>query len=201
MEPKNGWLERIGSTYGSIDELTRVFREFSKGAQRTFFDLVVKHMWLERQFTFNGTRRTRRYGNGHEFDAAFAWYMRSVVGIDPKVLTRNSMFSATASYIKDFFPDFLAHDPFKEPEKYAFPYKHVTLDHMFFVSQCDERLEMLEHADKMSMSYAEFANWAHNHVRCYNKERGDDFPILAFSRDMKYLKNPRYPHPHRRIEL
>lgn len=201
MEAKNGWLERIDSTYGSLDDLTLAFRDFAKGAHRTFFDLVIRHLWLEQQFTFNGTRRQRRYGNGHEFDAAFAFYMRSVVGFTPKLITRHPFSPVIASFIKDFFPKFKEGNPFKEPEKYLFPYKNLSLDHLYFVYQWDERIEMLEHAEKMAMTYSDFANWAHNHVRCYNKERGDDFPILSVMYEMRYLRNPRYPHPHKRNEL
>lgn len=165
--------EGITSTFGSSKELAVKFRDFYYDAHRQIFNNVVKHVWLEQQFVFKGTRRQRRYGNGQKVDWAFGYFMHSEVGISQKPVTMNYCFTAIVSYLPQLFPSFLDHDPFAEPEYYAYPFKHVTLDHMFFVYQMEERMEMLKVAEERHMKFSTFANWAVNQAFCVNDELGD----------------------------
>lgn len=161
---------KIGSVDGSIEELTLMFREFYKKSYLEVFNQIVRQVWLEQQVTISGRRRTRRQGNGIFDDISFGKFMKFSVGISQRGLTATSLFSPIATYLKDFFPDFLNNNPFTEPEKYQYPYKNLTLDSLFFVFEMEDRLEILEEADKKEMLSAEFINWITNHALCYNLE-------------------------------
>jgi hypothetical protein len=88
------------------------------------------------------------------------------------------------------FPDFVSGNPYENPEKYAYPYKYVTLAHMAFVHQVHNRMEMLEHAEKMAMNYTDFVNWAVNQAFCYNDEVGSAVYILTNNMEFwPFLRN------------
>lgn len=178
----NIWENRIsliGSTLGSTEELIDRFREFYRELHKSFFRYTVNQVWLEQHFAYDGKRRMHRYRNGHVHDWTYGYFMKSVVGYNQKIMTSNCMFAAVSSYLKDFFPDFLNHDPKKEPEYFKFPYENITLDHLFFVYMVNNRLELLEEAEKRNMSYVEFVNWATNEVFCYNDEVGKEIYVLS----------------------
>lgn len=179
---RKGRISLIGSTLGSTEELIDRFRKFYKEFHKSFFWYVVNEVWLEQHFVYDGIRRTSRRHNGFSNDWAYGYFMKMMVGYSQKVITSNLVFSAVASYLKDFFPDFLNHDPLKEPEYFEFPYKNITLDHLFFVHRVDTRLELLEEAEKQNMPYTEFVNWATNEVFCYNDEVGKDVYVLNNNR-------------------
>jgi hypothetical protein len=153
----------------------------------------VCQVWLEQQFTFDGKRRKKRYQIGLVVDSTFGFFMRKIVGISQQPITGNLCFTAISAYLKELFPDFLKHDPFEEPEYYAYPFKHVTLDHMFFVYMCHDRMEMLRYADEREMDYLDFVNWATNHVLSYNEEVGEEIYCVTSARYMwPFIKNKDY---------
>lgn len=175
---------KITSTYGSPEVLAEKFKSFYKEAHAQLFDQTVKQVWLEQQFIYNGTRRNKRGGMGFAADWGFGYFMQKYVGTSQKATTINPIMTAVATYLKDFFPDFLKHDPFTEPEYYTFPYKHISLDHLVFVYQMgDMRLDMLEYAEKNKMTTGDFKNWAINHALCYNDEVGEDIYELTITKN------------------
>ena len=184
------YLDRIGSTLGSAEVLRDRFRAFYYDAHRQVFGLIVKEVWLEQQFTYRNIRRTRRKGNGFFSDRTFGYFMKNMVGVSQKPISLNFCFAAISTYLKDFFPDFLKHDPFLEPDYFEFPYKNVFLDHMVLVYTHHDRLEMLQKAENESLSYADFANWAINQSFCYNDEVGKTVYVLTPSNYMwPHIKN------------
>lgn len=185
-------LASLDSLDGTIDELATQFRKFYFESHRQLFDIIVKQVWLEMRVVFQGRRRRRRK-NGFREDSTFGWFMKSLVGISQKPIVANMCFTATATYLKELFPDFLNRNPFKEPEYYKYPFKHVTLDHLFFVYKCTERMEMLKYADDLELNYLDFVNWATNYVMSYNDEIGKDKYTLSSARYMwPYIKNNDY---------
>jgi hypothetical protein len=88
--------------------------------------------------------------------------MKMGVGISHRILTAGFCFNPVASYLIDFFPDFLLNDPEKNPEMFLYPYKHITIDFLVFVYQMENRLYLLNEAEKKRMLYGEFANWVVN---------------------------------------
>lgn len=180
----------VGAVDGSLDELIVKFRGFYKEADHSIFDIVVKEVWLEHQLTFKGARRTRRRSNGFFMDSAFGSFTKVGVGVTQRVITSFACFPRVASYLIDFFPEFLFDDPFKNPEKYQFPYKNISLGHMVFVYQMDNRLELLEEAEEKSMSYAEFVNWAYNWALCYSRDvEIDKYVMTGGHLFWPYIKN------------
>ena len=180
----------LGSTDGSLEELVSKFRGFYKEAHLAIFDSTVKEIWLEQQITIGGLRRMKRVGNGIYGDLSFGKFTKIAVGTCHKVLTANFCFTPIASYLIDFFPDFLSGDPFKNPEKYQYPYKHITLDFLVFVYQVDERLYLLAEAEKRSMSYVEFINWVNNWSLCHNNDIGKQkYQLIGGKINWPYIRN------------
>jgi len=119
--------------------------------------------------------------------------MKAVVGVSQKPIVANMAFTAVATYLKELFPDFLVKSPFKDPEYYKYPFEHVTLDHVFFVYQCEERMDMLKHAEEEELSIIDFVNWATNHVLSYNEDVGKEIYTLTTAKYMwPYIKNNTY---------
>lgn len=174
----------------SVDELIAKFRSFYKEAYASLFDMIVKQVWLEQHVSYKNWRRTRRRGNCLEFDLAYGQFMKIAVGASQRVLTASVCFTPVATYLIDFFPEFLFHDPFKNPEKYKYPYEHVTLDFLVFVHQMDNRFKLLSEAEERGMSYAEFINWVYNWAFCYNEDTGKEiYQLRCGHNNWPYIKN------------
>lgn len=175
---------KITSTYGSPEILADKFKAFYKEAHAQLFDQTVKQVWLEQQFIYDGTRRNKRRRMGFAADWGFGYFIQKYVGTSQKATTINPIMTAVATYLKDFFPEFLEHDPFEDPEYYVFPFKNISLDHLVFVYQVvDMRLDMLKHAEANNMTTGDFKNWAINHVLCNNDETGEDVYELTITKN------------------
>ena len=172
-------LDKISSPIGTTEELAQKFRDFYREAYKQLFYIAVCQVWLEQQFIYDGKRRSRRWSFGHQADIVYGFFMKEVVGISQKPITGNRLFTAVSSYFKEFFPEFLSHDPFEEPDYFLYPFKHVTLDQMFFVYMCHERMEMLRYSEEREMNYLEFVNWATNHVLSYNEDVREDIYYIS----------------------
>lgn len=181
-------LQNIGSSLGTAEELALKFRTFYKEAHLLLFDMLVKEVWLEQKFLYAGARRKGRSGNGMAADSAFSYFTKSMVGISQKALTDGMTFVAVPTYFKDFFPNFSDHDPFLEKEYFKYPYQHITLDHLLYVYQCDNRLELLKEAEDKRMSILDFYNWASNWAYSYNNEVGENIYVMTRSDFIPYIK-------------
>lgn len=191
-KPSPVTLSHMGAAEGSLDDLARRFKKFYRQAHVTLFDMYVKQIWLESKYRYNSTRRTKRSGNGYMLDWSLAYFFNTVVGISQKPLTTGFYNTAIPNYFEELFPNFSDHDPFTEPKYFKFPYKHVTLDHMLFVYQHHERLEMLAYAEKKHMRYTDFIDWATNQALCYNDEMQEVVYQLSRHSYIPYLKKVNY---------
>ena len=194
--PKEEYIQEIDSPLGSAAVLADRFGKFYKHANKQIFDIVVQQIWLESKFNLGGNRHKRR-GNGHYQDRVFGYFMKGIVGFNQKAITGNFYFTALSSYIKDFFPDFLNHDPLEDPEYYKFPYENLNICHMMFVHHMHNRLELLEHANQRSMNLLDFMNWVTNYAMCYNLDVGKDvYGITNYNYLWPFIKKliPDYVH-------
>ena len=121
----------------------------------------------------DGKRKTKKITN-FWWDMWYGRYLRIEVGVTQYCVVKNFWFLPVATYLIDFFPDFLINDPAKSPEKYRFPYKNIGLDHLAFVFEMNNRLEILEEAEKKSMSFGDFFDWVVNYAFLYNDKVGYD---------------------------
>lgn len=143
------------------------FRSEMKAFEIDTFNHLVKITWLRRRFCYRGERRTRNKSNGRILDTAYGLFIRNFVGYDTKFLFGSS-FSRIVGYMDDFFPNFDEGNPFEEDYKY--PYKVMTLSHLSLVSNMDERMELLEYAEKHKLTYVKFLDYIINYINCYNEE-------------------------------
>lgn len=200
-----------GIEYGSIGE--ELFTEYYKRILLEFFDNVwlgaVRYSWLTFQFSRKGrpswgdnllkmrvTDRTAKKVDGslRAEGIPFGTFPRRILGIDRWAMAESFAFRHTATYVPSLFPKevLLAHDPFKEPEFFAFPYKKITLDFLLPVYQMEERLDLLKIAEDRGMVWEEFMDYVLNYISCYNEEHGKRFfsvvkrpPIPTYFRDAR----------------
>ena len=170
----------------SLNDYGEVIRRTLKIQSDNFFQFAIIYYWLLRRFTYNGIWRKKSYGNHPIVDNAFATYMRNYIGMNHRVFTAGTAFRPIASYIPDFFPDFDKNNPVENPEKFKFPYKYVTIDFMYFVWEMDERLDLLDIAEKRKFTYAVFADYVINYVYSLNEEKGKDVYQICINRNAPY---------------
>jgi hypothetical protein len=112
------------------------------------------------------------------------------VGISPCLIVSTRLWPVVLSYFREFYPDFEQHDPFLDPDYYAFPFDHVTLDFLGVVYQVDNRMELLQEAEKQEMTFMIFKNWVLNWVLSYNDDIGEEIYQLKTQPDNTwYIKN------------
>ena len=163
-KPTPAIIAAMGSRYKTLPELVVLTGSFIRDAYDNIFNYLVKMVWISQQFTYAGARGRGRSKNGFGHDWGFSFFMRGMVGISQKALTTGLFFVTVPTYFKDFFPDFSDHNPFEEPEYFKFPYKHVTIDFLDYVSECHNRIELLNYAEEKKMNKIEFENWAYNQI-------------------------------------
>ena len=198
----NSNRERLSASGCTLEELTVAFRSFYREVYPLLFSHVVKQVWLEQQLMFNGKRRIFYRANGLTIDRAFGQYIKVAVGMSHKPITATAYFGPVSSYLPDFFPEFLWHNPFKSPEKYEYPYEHVSIDFLTFVHQVDNRLDLLAEAERKKMSYAEFTSWAYDQTVWINQEsKRDKYALTIGHRGFTYIQSRDVKWGKKRREL
>jgi len=162
-----------GNYIKSASEYANLFSGVFVEIRKHLFNFLVKYVWLSRRFCYGGVRRTRNNSNGYRADISFATFLRNYANLDTRLFfgtVTNRCLSKVISYMDDFFPDFDVSNPFVD--SYEFPYKNLTLEHLVIVAEMDERLELLDYAEKNDIKYTEFCDYILNYINCYNNEHG-----------------------------
>ena len=171
------------------------------------FDSLIKSSWLRAKMRIDGLpileeaawRKENKIskdsllgvhpveGRGRKISKEAYRFNRASIILD-NTLGRQNRFStktdlnvkALASYVHSFFPrkDFLAHNPFTETEYFKYPYRHVGLEFLIFVHQIDDRMEILDLAEREKWKFKSFQDWVVNHVYSINMESGKDQYVL-----------------------
>jgi len=190
-------INRVMSDNGwSGEKYAKIMRESIIEFQESIFNNLLKIIWLSRRFVYGGKPRLHKNRNGCWIDSAFAIFMRNYVGLDNRLILRDDMFSKIETYIDDFFEDFDARNPFEE--KMIFPYSYITLEYLIIVYQMDERIDLLNIAEKNKLSYTKFLDYIVNYISSYNEEHGGEHSEYVFGLSQSYLpyvqviKNKKY---------
>ena len=135
--------------------------------------MAVRYIWFRKKFGYI----TRSYSRGdwdRNTNFAYGIFIRHYIGVEKSLyFSKTSGLRTIKSYYKDFFDDLF--DPrFEEIE---YPYKNITLAHMAIVIDMEERLELLDFADKNNMQYSDFCDFISNWVSCYNEKYGEKYQI------------------------
>lgn len=190
-------IDRVTSDTGwEGRKYAKIFRDSMLDFQESMFDHLVKNIWLVRRFVYGGKPRLQKSRNGCWLDSAFAIFMRNHVGVDNRMVFRNDMFSKIEVYLDDFFHDFDARNPFEEELK--FPYEHITLEYLVTVYQMEERLDLLNIAEREKLTYTEFMDYVVNYISSYNEEHGGEHSEYTFGLSQSFMpyvqviKNKKY---------
>ena len=156
----------------------KLFSKELRDFYREMFDHLLKIVWLSRRFCYNGTRRTKHWGNGINLDGAFSVFAREYLNYGPKILfSANSQFAKISTYIEDFFPDFDLGNPFEN--KFEYPFQYMLLPYLLVVYQMPERMDLLREGEKNKMLLSEFMDYVVNYVGCYNEEHGETYKFVS----------------------
>lgn len=170
-------------------ELDREMRAFEKD----IFDHLVKITWLRRRFMYKGRRRRPHVPNGFDIERAYGIFMRSYMGFDLSYLTfRKNIFYFVESYIEEWFPRLDEDNPFEVRHEY--PFSHVTFGFLLLVRQMDERMELLQIAEKCKFTLAQFMDYVVNYIGCLNEElERDKYEFRFESGYCPVIKKMTYP--------
>jgi hypothetical protein len=187
---KKCFIKYVKAKDFSVDELVARFKSLYFKTNKELFSQAVNQLWLDKQILIKGNTKSSCGYNGMFIDSAYAKFMHNSVGTSHRIITSTPMFTSTVSYIDEFFPDFLKDDPSKNPKKYAYPYKHITLDFLFFVHEVDNRLELLAEAEKKKMSLSDFIDFSVNWALCYNLDYDvDKYEVYEDKNRLRLIKN------------
>lgn len=156
----------------SLPEYAREMRLFFEASQETLWEMLIKIHWLSSKIVINGERKNSITGNGRPANYYYNVFMRWMVGREMRMFLSSRYFRQIATYFTTIFPDFFQSDPFKV--KYEYPFKHVTFDHLIFVGRMEERMELLEIAEKQKMPLTVFYDYILNYIHCFNAELGEE---------------------------
>jgi len=167
-----------------IDE----FKKEMKSFELDTFNHLVKIAWLMRRFCYNNKRRIKHGSNGQLLDSAYGLFIRNFIGYDTKFIFSNrSSLAKILTYVDDIFPNFDEGNPLEEV--YEYPYKIVTLSHMVLVYQMEDRMELLDCAERKGLTYVEFLDYIINHINCHNDDVGkNEYEFIFSSCFMPYIK-------------
>lgn len=161
-------LDRMSSTIMGLDEYTDFFKDFLRSFYFDLYNNYVKLAWLRRIFLYNGKKITAN-GNSRYTQTAFVKYLHRIVGMNIQIITRGSHFSAVTSYFDEFYPGFDEGNPFENPEYYKFPFENLSLEFLVVAARLEDRMLLLEEANRQKMSYANFLDLIINQVSCVNE--------------------------------
>lgn len=156
------------------------------------FNVIARLVWLDHQILVKGERFSpTKYTHlsRHTYHAGV--WKKYIAGIDSAVISVSRPNAIMASYIQDFLPEFLLHDPITEPEYFQFPFKHINMSHLWLVYQIPERMEILQYAEENKMPYPEFINMVANYVLSQNDDSGQNkYEFTCYRNDSpNYIKN------------
>jgi len=172
-------FDLLGNDMGiDTEEYIHLLQSEFASFEKAIFDHLVKVVWLVRRFCYRGKNRSKPRGNGWVIERAYGVFMRNFVGFNHTLLTANFL-AVIASYFEEFFPDFHARNPFEE--KMEFPFHHISFGHLVMVYQMPERIELLQHAEKMRMDFGDFVEYVINYVSCFNEREKRDIYVLNFN--------------------
>jgi hypothetical protein len=166
-------IEKVSVGELGVDNYIKIFKEYLNDFFGSIFNGYVKLSWMRRKFSYCDLKTILpMYRTAPVLNLAFVKMMRRVIGKDIQIITRGKGFSKIETYFEDFFPGFMDGNPFENPDYYKFPYKNITLDFLMVVHEMDDRLELLDIADKEDMSYAVFQDYVINHAYSENEILG-----------------------------
>jgi hypothetical protein len=178
------------------NEYAEQYQKVVRESLSVLWDITIRMRWMERQFIYDGKRRTKKNRNGMILDSVFSSFFRNKMKNEYRTFSLIPFVSKIETYFDDLYPDFDYKNPMSEPKYYLFPYKNITPDFLPVVYQMPERLDLLREADESMMSYPRFLDYVINYVFSYNEEVGKDIYIFmkstVASPYVKYTKYPEY---------
>ena len=179
---RNGFkLDRVlkPEQFKDLKEYKVVLEKFFKEKSLESWNTTVQTIWLIGQFQYKRIEGSVCRGDGSQKEIAgriaFSSFCKNYIGIEHYFLTNsNSYYNKLRTYFGELFPNFYKDNPFKNPEKYKFPFKNLTIDHLFLVYQMPERMDILNYVDEKNLRFGEFLDFVINYIGKCNDVAGKE---------------------------
>lgn len=161
---------------GSVDILSSYRDDFMSAVRKmdvAYYKIAVEYLWYRLRF---GYMARSYYRNDWDRNTNFAYgiFLRHFIGME-----KSLYFSGTCALtiVRSYYNDFI--DAVFDPrvEEIEFPYENVSLAHMAVVADMDERLQLLEFADRNKMLYNDFCDFVSNWVGSFNEKYGEKYQL------------------------
>jgi hypothetical protein len=159
-----------------LDKLNSYKEDFVKAMfeiDRAFFKSAITYLWYRRRF---GYMARSYFRNDWDRNTNFAYgiFLRHLIGMEKNLyFSTHSGMQIIKSYYDDFVDDVF--DP--RTESIPYPFENLTLAHMTVVVDMDERLDLLDFADREKMLYNDFCDFISNWVGCFNEKYGEKYQM------------------------
>lgn len=178
----------IPEGFKDITEYKNAFKEFSKWVTLQLWDVAVRTEWMFDKFQYRG-RRAAIPTVGVESRYAFSVFTKEFVGVNFDFASTSFCVRKVKNYFKELFPNFHKDNPFLNPEKYQYPFKHVTMDFLMLVYQIPEKMDLLSCAEKDKMNYTTFIDFVINYIgKCNDAAKKDMFLLVKTQHFPLYVK-------------
>lgn len=183
-------IERLQKPDGfkDINEYRNSLRYFLLRKSIQLWDDIVQTEWMLSKFKYlcHDKKRVSKYANAH---VALNIFTKENVGMGFSYLTSTFYFLKIKSFFKEIFPDFSKGDPFKNPEKYAYPFGNISIDYLLLVYQMPERMDLLKHASKKNMTFGVFIDFVINYIgKCNDMDGDETFVFVRLTHYPLYIK-------------
>lgn len=179
--------------FSSLDEFISINRKLFRKYYNALFDFLVKIYWLRRRLAWRGHKKTKdpRLTAGMIVEQAMGSFYRKIVGHDLKTLKLGNVYYKIFTYLPEMFPSL--DDENALENEYKFPFRHMTIECMFFVYQLEDRMDLLRYGEEKGMNMRQFMDFVINQVLCMNEELGEKaFSIKIPASCLPYIKNIKY---------
>lgn len=160
----------------SLSELNTYKDDFVSAVldiDRSFFKTAITYLWFRLRF---GYMARSYFRNDWDRNTNFAYgiFLRHFIGTEKNLyFGTNSGLSVVRSYYNDFVDD--AFDP--RVEEIPYPFENLSLAHLAVVAEMDERLDLLDFADRKKMAYNDFCDFVSNWASCFNEKYGQKYQM------------------------
>jgi hypothetical protein len=157
-----------------VEEYIKSFQGFLRNFYDDLFLKCAQLSWLRRKFKYSNRRiAIPAHLSCRSTTGKFIKFLRIYIGHDIHIITKWFFFPKLETYYLDtLIPGFEDGNPFENPEYYKFPFENISLEYLYPVYQLDDKIELLQEADKQKMSFAVFLDYLINHVLCENDRLG-----------------------------
>ena len=158
-----------------MEKFVNDYHNFLRKFELELFENLMKIEWCDRQITYREKRKKDYPGRpGRAFNYALKHFYQRLMGYGRKIWN-DGWLQDIRSYAEDLFPEFDTVNGFEF--QFTFPFKYLTLEHLFCVSRVEHRMELLNEAEKRKLNIVDFHDYVAQYYSELKTRTGRNFTI------------------------